>query len=241
MSTPSQGGVQDLPAPERRATGRKVFTLHALLIVTTTALLFFPAGTIRYWQGWVFLAFYLLPSLAVTQWLVVNDPKLLAGRMRGGPTAEKSLAQKIIMSIASICFVALVVVPALDHRFGWSHVPTAVVLLGDALIAIGWLAIFMVFRQNSFAFSTIQVVEGQQVVSSGLYAHVRHPMYAGAMPMLLGMPLALASWWGLLVFVPLVPVLIWRMLDEEKFLTANLSGYAGYMSKVRYRLAPGVW
>src|SRR5512136_2381811 len=112
---------------------RKAFAAHLLLIVAVMALVFIPAGTLHYWQAWTFLIFYFVPSLAITIYLMVKDPKLLARRMRGGPGAEKVTAQKIIMSIVSVGFVGLLVVPALDHRFGWSHVPGAVVLAGDAL------------------------------------------------------------------------------------------------------------
>jgi protein-S-isoprenylcysteine O-methyltransferase Ste14 len=220
---------------------QKVFAGLFLLIVAVMAALFIPAGTFRYWQAWIFLAFYLMPALAITLYLMVKDRKLLARRMRGGPTAEKLTAQKIIMSIVSVGFIALLVVPALDHRFAWSHTPASVALAGDALMAIGWLAIFFVFRENSFSSATIEIADDQRVVSTGPYARVRHPMYAGALLMLLGMPLALGSWWGVLVFLAMLPALIWRVFDEEKLLTENLPGYAEYRQKVRFRLIPGVW
>jgi protein-S-isoprenylcysteine O-methyltransferase Ste14 len=212
-----------------------------VLLAVMMALLFIPAGTLHYWQAWTFLAVYFAASLAVTAWLMVYDPQLLARRMRGGPGAEKMTAQKIIMWIASAGFVGLLVVPALDHRFGWSHMPYAVALGGEVLVAMGWIAIFFVFRENSFTSSTIEIADDQKVISSGPYARVRHPMYAGAMIMLLGIPIALGSWWGPLVLAVVMPALIWRVFDEEKFLSQNLPGYPEYMTKVRYRLVPGVW
>jgi protein-S-isoprenylcysteine O-methyltransferase Ste14 len=212
-----------------------------LLIVAVMALVFIPAGTLHYWQAWTFLAFYFVPSLAITVYLMVKDPKLLARRMRGGPGAEKATAQKIIMSITSVGFIGLLVVPALDHRFAWSRISADAALAGDALMAIGWLAIFFVLRENSFSSSTIEVAEDQKVISTGPYARVRHPMYAGALVMLLGMPIALGSWWGVLVLAAILPALIWRMFDEEKFLSENLPGYIEYREKVRYRLLPGIW
>jgi len=212
-----------------------------LLIVAVMALVFIPAGTLHYWQAWTFLAFYFVPSLAITVYLMVKDPKLLARRMRGGPGAEKATAQKIIMSIASVGFIGLLVVAALDHRFAWSRISADAALAGDALMAIGWLAIFFVLRENSFSSSTIEVAEDQKVISTGPYARVRHPMYAGALVMLLGMPIALGSWWGVLVLAAILPALIWRMFDEEKFLSENLPGYIEYREKVRYRLLPGIW
>src|SRR5271169_6522387 len=220
---------------------QKALAAHLLLIVVTMALLFIPAGTLHYWQAWAFLIFYFVPSLAITVYLMVKDPKLLARRMRGGPTAEKATAQKIIMSITSVGFIGLIVVPALDHRFAWSHMLPQAALLGDGLIAIGWIAVFFVFRENSFTSSTIEVASDQKVVSSGPYAWVRHPMYAGALVMLLGIPIALGSWWGVLVLVAMLPALIWRVLDEEKFLEENLPGYVEYRQNVRYRLIPGLW
>ncbi|HEY4405889.1 MAG TPA: isoprenylcysteine carboxylmethyltransferase family protein [Xanthobacteraceae bacterium] len=205
------------------------------------ALLFIPAGTFDYWQAWTFLAIYFVASLAITLYLMNKDPQLLQRRMSGGPTAEKELTQKIIMSFASVGFIGLLVVPALDHRFAWSHMPPYAVLAGDALMGLGWLAIFFVFKENTFSSATIQLAPDQKVISTGPYGRVRHPMYAGGLLMLLGMPIALGSWWGLLVFVGTVPALIWRLVDEESFLARNLPGYVAYQEKVRYRLIPLVW
>jgi protein-S-isoprenylcysteine O-methyltransferase Ste14 len=145
------------------------------------------------------------------------------------------------MWLASLGFLGLLVVPGLDHRFGWSHMPALVALAGDALVVLGWLGIFLVFKENSFTSATIELAPDQRVISTGPYAQVRHPMYAAALVMLLGMPIALASWWGVLIVVALLPALIWRLVDEEKFLARNLPGYAEYRRKVRYRLMPRVW
>jgi protein-S-isoprenylcysteine O-methyltransferase Ste14 len=220
---------------------QKAIVSLLLLIAATMALVFIPAGTFHYWQAWTFLVFYFVPSLAITVYLMVADPKLLARRMRGGPGAEKATAQKIIMSITSVGFIGLLVVPALDHRFGWSQMRPLAALAGDGLMAIGWVAIFFVFRENSFTSSTIEVADDQKVISSGPYALLRHPMYAGALVMLLGMPIALGSWWGVLVLVAILPALIWRLFDEEKFLVENLPGYAEYKDKVPHRLIPWFW
>jgi protein-S-isoprenylcysteine O-methyltransferase Ste14 len=119
--------------------------------------------------------------------------------------------------------------------------PAYAALAGDALVAIGWLATFFVFRENSFSSATIELAPDQRVISTGPYALVRHPMYSGGLVMLLGMPIALGSWWGVLIIVAIIPALIWRLLDEEKFLARNLPGYVEYQNKVRYRLIPGVW
>jgi protein-S-isoprenylcysteine O-methyltransferase Ste14 len=213
----------------------------AVLIVIMAALIFIPAGTIDYWQAWVFLAVYFASSLAITLYLIAKDPALLQRRMRGGPTAEKQTAQKIIMSLTSVGFIALLVVPALDHRFGWSHVPSLVAMLGNALVALGFLGVLRVFKENTYTASTIELAADQRVVSTGPYALVRHPMYAAALGMLIGIPIALGSYVALIIIVAITGALIWRLLDEERFLAANLPGYLEYKKKVLFRLIPGVW
>jgi protein-S-isoprenylcysteine O-methyltransferase Ste14 len=219
----------------------KAFAGLVILFVVMAALLFVVAGTLHYWQAWTFLAIYFSASLAITLYLLNYDPALLARRMSGGPFAEKEPVQKIIMSFTSLGFVALLVLPAIDHRLGWSDMPWYAAVAGDVLVLLGWFGIFFVFRDNSFASSTIESTPDQSVISTGLYAWVRHPMYATALVMLLGMPLALGSWWGVLVVIALVPIMIWRLLDEERFLARNLPGYRDYQGRVRYRLVPLIW
>jgi protein-S-isoprenylcysteine O-methyltransferase Ste14 len=211
-------------------------------VAVMAVLVFGPQGRVDvYWQGWVLLALWLAGSLAVTLRLIWRDPQLLERRMRGGPFAEKQPVQKLVMSVAIAGYVALFLLSAVDHRLGWSHVPTALAVFGDMLMAIGWWSVDLVFRTNTYAASTVEVAQGQTVTSTGPYALVRHPMYVGGLIMLLGIPVGLASWWGLLGMVAIVPAIIWRLLDEERLLTAELPGYAAYLRKVRYRLIPGVW
>lgn len=205
------------------------------------ALIFIPAGTLDYWQAWVFLAVYIVSSLAMILYLRKHDPQLLQRRMRGGPFAEKEKTQKIVMSLVPVAFIALILVPALGHRFAWPAVPAYVSLAGDAMVALSYLAIIFVFKENSYASATIEFDPNQKVISTGPYALVRHPMYAGTLPMLIGIPLALGSWWGLLVLIPLLPALLWRLFDEEKLLGKNLPGYLAYKEKVKYHLVPFVW
>jgi protein-S-isoprenylcysteine O-methyltransferase Ste14 len=216
-----------------------ISTLVGALLLA--ALIFGGAGTFDYWQGWLYFAVFVVCSLATGLYFAVHDPELLERRMRVGPTAEKQRSQKIIMTLALIGFVALIVVPALDHRFGWSPAPAAVAILGNVLVVVGFAICFRVMQVNSYSASTIQVFEGQRVVSTGPYALVRHPMYSGTALLVLGTPLALGSWWGLLVAVLFLPILAWRLIEEERYLAKHLSGYADYMRKVRYRLAPGGW
>jgi protein-S-isoprenylcysteine O-methyltransferase Ste14 len=212
-----------------------------LFPIVMGAVLFLPAGTFDYWQAWVFVGVFFACTVAITAWMAVADPELLERRMSAGPAAEKETTQKIIMAFAFVSFAGLAVVPALDRRFGWSEVPTWVVILGDVLVALSYVGFYFVFRENTYGAATIQVAEGQRVISTGPYAAVRHPMYAGALVLMLGMPLALGSWWGLLIIVPSVLVLVWRILDEERFLAENLPGYTDYEKKVRYRMVPFVW
>ncbi len=227
---------------------RKAFEGLLLLCLATAALLFgpallfSPAWTLDYWQAWTFMTVYFTASVAITLYLMKNDPELLRRRMSGGPGAEKEPTQKIIMSFASAGFIGLLVVPALDHRFAWSHMPSYVALAGEVMVVLGWIVIFFVFRENTFTSSTIELAPDQQVISTGPYALIRHPMYGGGFLMLLGIPIALGSWWGVLVFVvAIVPAVIWRLLDEEKFLARNLAGYVEYQDRVRFRLLPRVW
>jgi protein-S-isoprenylcysteine O-methyltransferase Ste14 len=212
-----------------------------ILAVVMGLLLFVPAGTVDYWEAWAYLLIFTGASLLITLYLMRKDPALLARRMRGGPTAEQQPAQKVIMLCTSIAFIALLVVPALDRRFAWSSIPFEGVMAGDALVAIGFYLIFLVYRENTFTSAVIEVVENQKVISTGPYAIVRHPMYASASLFLLGTPLALASYWGFVPIVAMMPFLIWRLINEERFLAGNLSGYTAYQKQVRHRFVPFVW
>jgi protein-S-isoprenylcysteine O-methyltransferase Ste14 len=211
------------------------------LLLVMAALLFIPAWTLCYVRAWAFLAVFGAAALAITLYLMKEDPQLLKRRVYAGPSAEKEAGQQIVQSITAIGFVAGLVVPALDYRLHWSWVPLSVVVAGDIFVAVGFLIIFFVYRENSFASATIELAPDQKVISTGPYALVRHPMYFGGFLMFLGIPLALGSWWGLLAFTLMLPALIWRLLDEERFLASNLAGYSEYQSRVVYRLVPFVW
>jgi protein-S-isoprenylcysteine O-methyltransferase Ste14 len=214
--------------------------LFALLIVMAAAL-FISAWTFNYWQAWVFLAMFFGSSFAITVYLMKKDPKLLERRVTAGPTHEKETSQRIIQSIAQFAFLLVIVFPVLDHRFRWSMVPPYVSIAGDVLIAVGFYIVFLVFKENSFTSALIEVDTDQKVISTGPYAMVRHPMYIGALILLLGTPLALGSLWGVFTIIPITLVIIWRLIDEERFLAKNLPGYVEYKQAVRYRLVPFVW
>lgn len=210
-------------------------------LAVMAALLFVSAGTLDYRQAWLFLAAFGLSSLVATVYLMIKDPRLLARRMHAGPGAETQTVQKIVMSAASAGFIALLVVSAIDHRFGWSHMFQRMAIGGDVLVLLGFTLVFLVIVENPFASATIELAADQRVVSTGLYALVRHPMYTAGLIYLIGIPIALGSWWGLIPIVLLVPALIWRLLDEEKFLAKNLPGSTEYTKTVKYRLLPLMW
>ena len=212
-----------------------------VLAVVMGLLLFISAGTVRYWQAWVYLSIFFAASALTTVFLMRTDPALLERRMSGGPTAEKRPIQQVIMLFTSLGFIALLVVPALDDRLAWSTVPLYGVVVGDALVAVGFYFIFLVYRENTFTSATIEVAADQKVISTGPYAIVRHPMYASGLLYLLGTPLALGSFWGLVPLAGMLPFLIWRLFDEERFLSRNLPGYTEYRTRVRHRLIPRIW
>jgi protein-S-isoprenylcysteine O-methyltransferase Ste14 len=204
-------------------------------------LLFWPAGTFNYWQAWVFIAVFTATSFGPSVYWALRKPDVLRRRMHAGPIAETRTVQKIATVGTVAMVVAMVVVSALDHRFGWSQVPTPIVVAGDVLVAIGLLLAMLVVSQNNYAAATITVEAEQTVVSTGLYGLVRHPMYTGALIMMVGMPLALDSYWGLITLVLGVAVLALRIADEETMLRQELAGYDEYTQQVHYRLVPGVW
>ncbi|MFZ1161925.1 MAG: methyltransferase [Mycobacterium sp.] len=205
------------------------------------AMLFLPAGTFHYWQAWAFLAVFALSTWIPSVYLMRTNPAALERRMHVGPSAETRPLQRILMAVIFICFPAMFVVSALDHRFGWSPVPASVSVIGDVLVATGLGLAMVVIIQNSYAAANVTVEAGQRLVSSGLYGLVRHPMYTGNVFLMLGIPLALDSYWALLFVIPGVIVLILRIRDEEDLLSHELSGYREYTGKVHYRLLPYVW
>jgi protein-S-isoprenylcysteine O-methyltransferase Ste14 len=203
--------------------------------------LFLPAGTFDYPQAWVFMAVFVLATLIPSLYLAVKYPAALQRRMKGCPTAETRPVQRVVMVATVLSVVAQLVLSAFDHRFGWSSVPLPVVVVGDVLVGVGLVVAQFVVVQNGYAAATITVEADQPLVSTGLYGVVRHPMYFGALVMVLGTPLALDSYWGLLVLLPAFVALAVRIDDEERMLSEELVGYGGYQAKVKYRLLPGVW
>jgi len=233
---------------EEKSVGNNGTNLRWALLVRSVAFyivfwlfLFVPAGSIAYWQAWVCWAVFCVSSLAISLWFLKRDPGLIERRLRGGPGAENEPGQKIIQAFMALFCLLIVVVPGLDYRFGWSEVPGYAIIMSVILLILGFYIVFLTFRENSYTSAIIEVRSGQTVTSTGPYALIRHPMYAGAILIIAATPLTLGSWWALL-FVPLlIAGIVWRLLDEEKFLSLNLPGYLKYCKKTRFRLVPGVW
>jgi protein-S-isoprenylcysteine O-methyltransferase Ste14 len=193
-----------------------------------------------FWQAWVYLVVSLAAGATIFTYLQLADPKLLKRRLRG-PVPEKETSQNLLQLAAVSVFAGTIVLSSLDHRFSWSHVPVFATIAGDALVAVSFLIIFLALRENTFAAVNIAVEAGQQVISTGPYAIVRHPYYCGLLVWFLATPLALGSWWSLLMLVPMALVIAWRIGYEERFLTEHLRGYGDYRQSVRFRLLPLIW
>jgi protein-S-isoprenylcysteine O-methyltransferase Ste14 len=219
----------------------KVFVGFIKRLVIVSLLLFISAGSSSYWEAWLFLPVFFIPDLLTRIYLLRNDPDLLKRRLKGGPSAETRISQKVIISLMGLCYISLMFVSGLDRRFNWSHVPVFLVIAANVVVLCGLWIQFCIFKANTFAAIIVAVVSEQKVISTGPYAVVRHPMYSGVLLVDLCAPIALGSWWGLLVSVARVVVIILRLLDEEKLLRRELPGYEEYCRKVPYRLVPHIW
>lgn len=219
----------------------RVLALGLVELAVFGSVLFLLAGTFDYWQVWVFLVVFALSTWIPTMYLQRANPAAHERRKHAGPAAETRTVQKVLIGGWYASLAALIVISAMDHRFGWSSVPSALCVIGDVLVAVGLGVTSLVVIQNSFAASTVQVEMGQTVASTGLYGLVRHPMYTGNVITIVGFPLALGSYWGLVAVIPGLVALIVRIRDEEGLLIEQLDGYREYTQKARYRLAPYVW
>ena len=218
---------------------KKTVAVRVVSAFVIMGLIFFlPAGTLRYWQAWVYMFILLVPMLFVMAWLFRNDPELLERRMKA---RERERRQRNIQLIGSLFFLGIYLFPGLDRRFGWSSVPLAVVIIADFVVLTGYGLIVLVFRENRYASRIVEVEEKQTVITTGPYALIRHPMYVGVLIMYLLSPLALGSYWAVLPALPLILVLVARIKDEERILTEKLAGYKEYSLRVRFRLIPGIW
>jgi protein-S-isoprenylcysteine O-methyltransferase Ste14 len=204
-------------------------------------MIFLPAWSLAYWQGWLYWLLFGASLVAITLYFLHHEPALVERRMHAGPSAEKEPRQKLIQTFAVLLMAAIFVLSALDYARGWSSVSTPVVPIADAFVLLGFFVMFLAFRDNAFAAAIVQVDSGQTVIDTGLYARVRHPMYVGAIVLFVATPPALGSWWGLIPVALLIGIIAWRLTDEEAYLSRNLPGYDAYRRKVTARLVPGVW
>lgn len=209
-----------------------------LFIAMLGAMLFLPAGTIHYWQAWVYLAILTIPMALVMTYLIRKDPELLERRMR---MREKEAEQRTIIKLSYIFFLLAFLIPGFDRRFGWSSVPLEFIIIAEAMVLAGYVVFVLVLRENRYASRIIEVEQKQKVITTGPYAVVRHPMYSGVLLMYGFSPLALGSYWGMLPNVLLVVLIVARILSEERVLIRELEGYREYAQNVKYRLFPGVW
>ena len=210
-------------------------------IAVFVAFIFLPAGTWHYWQGWLFIAVFSASTIAFTVYLALYDRPLLERRMNSGPQHETELSQKIIVSLIILAFFIFLILPPLDYRVGLSPVPAYLSFVGNMVIVLSFLFIFWALRVNSFAAANISVANDHKVIDTGPYAYVRHPMYVGALWLFIGIPPALGSWLTIGLVPLIMPVLVWRLLDEERILRRDLPGYNEYASRVRHRLIPHIW
>ena len=211
---------------------------YLLGLALVAALLFLPAGGLSYPGGWLFIGLLFLPMLILGILLFIKSPELLEKRLNA---REKEGAQKGVLALSALLFIAGFVIAGLDHRYAWSHVPMWAVILAAAILLISYALYAEVMRENASLSRTVEVQEGQQVVDTGLYGIVRHPMYAVTLWLFLSIPVVLGSWWSLLCFAPYAAALVLRICNEEKVLTAGLPGYAEYKTRVKYRLIPFIW
>src|SRR5215213_4577155 len=204
-------------------TGQAIVGL-VQLVTMLAIFLFLPGWSFNYWQAWVFLSVFSISVFLITLYFLKKDPSLIQSRLKAGPAAEQQNSQKIIQALAGIFFILPFITASIDHRLGWSRVPTWVVLLGDVLVATGLYIVFLVFRENTFTSATIEVKDEQKVISTGPYAVIRHPMYSGAFIMLLGIPLALSSWWAFIFVFLLFAAIVWRTFRRREIFGKKLGG-----------------
>jgi len=225
-------------APRKMRLKSRLILRLSLGLIIVAAMLFIPAGSLRFWQGWAYLMVWFVPMLFAFGYFYKHDPQLIERRMQ---RKEKVHEQKLIIRFGFATWLIGYLLPGLDHRFGWSHLPLWLTILSQAFVLGGCLMIFWVLKANSFAAATIRVEPGQRVISSGPYRIVRHPMYLGAGVMFLFAPLALGSYFALPVFALFIPIIVFRLLNEEKVLRQELPGYPEYCLRTRFRLVPLVW
>lgn len=217
---------------------RKVILLILSCFLVLAALFFLTAGTLAYWEAWVYLFILFTPMSGLSIYLLRHDPALLERRLQ---LKERRKRQKDIIVLSYPLFLLAFLLPGLDKRFGWTNTPVAAIIIAKVLVLAGYLLVIWVFRENSYASRIVEVQSGQRVIDTGPYAMIRHPMYLGVGALYTLSPLALGSWLAVIPALPILIVLLLRISDEEAALARGLPGYSDYMQKVRFRLIPGIW
>ena len=213
------------------------FSIGLLLV---GALLFLPAGGFDFWNGWLFVGLLFVPMLFLGIVLFCNAPDLLAKRLNAKETES---TQRSVVALSALIFMGGFIVAGLDFRFGWSYgyVPQGAVIAASGVLLVSYALYAEVMRENVYLSRTVEVQAEQRVIDKGLYGVVRHPMYAVTLWLFLAMPVVLGSWWALAVFALYIPVIVVRIVNEERVLTAGLDGYAAYKARVKFRLVPFIW
>ena len=228
----------ELTQQEMKSLIKKIIIRFSLFPIVLGLFILVPAGTINYWQVYVYIAVLVVPMIFVLFYFLQNDPIFLERRTRA---KEKEKVQIIIQIVFTFILLSGFVIPGFDKRFGWSDIPIYIVIVADIVILFGYLIVFFVFKQNSYASRVVEVEKSQKVISTGLYGFVRHPMYIGVIIMFIPTPVALGSYWGLIPMVTIPLAIVFRILNEEKVLCKDLPGYKEYCQKTRYRLIPFIW
>ena len=207
-------------------------------LIMVLLLIFLPAGTIAYTYGWLFIGLLFLPMLIAGFVMLAKSPEFLKKRL---DAKEKQATQKGVLAFSGLMFIGGFVLAGLDYRFGWSNMPSWVVIVASVLFLVAYALYAEVMRENAYLSRTIKVEEGQKVVDTGMYGIVRHPMYAVTVLLFLMIPLVLGSWYALIAFAFYPVIIIVRLKDEEELLTRELPGYSEYKQKVKYRISPFIW
>lgn len=216
----------------------QALTKYIFGLIFVMAFLFLPAGTLNYWNGWLFIGLLFVPMFFLGVALLVKKPELLEKRLQ---TKETESDQKKVVSASAIMFLLGFILCAVDFRFGWTHVPMVVVVAAAVVLLIAYGLYAEVMRENAYLSRTVEVQEEQEVISTGLYGIVRHPMYFSTVVLFLAIPLVLGSWIGFIIFQAYPFLLVKRIKNEEEVLEAGLKGYKEYKTKVKYRMIPFIW
>jgi protein-S-isoprenylcysteine O-methyltransferase Ste14 len=224
--------------PKPKSHGKAIAVRFIFAFLVLGLIFFLPAGTLTFWQAWVYIFIVAVPAIIIIKYLYKKDRKLLERRMR---IKEKQQGQKSIVALSGLFFLVGFIIPGFDFRFHWSEMPLVIIIISDVLILAGYMLIALVFKTNSYASRIVEIEKGQKVITTGPYAVVRHPMYSGVLIFYIFSPLALGSYWAVIPALFMIPLIIARLKGEEKELIAILRGYDDYTKKTRHRLLPGIW